>query len=270
MANRIARTFDRLHAEGRKALMPFLTAGDPNLETTAALIRDLTARGASLIELGLPYSDPVADGPTIQASYTRSLAGGTRLDAIFAMVRELRRDCDVAVSAMGSFTLVVRRGIERFLDDARAAGIDGLIIPDLPLEEYDALASAAEQRDLAHVMLIAPTTPWQRAERIAERSTGFVYYMSVTGITGERQQLPPELADHVRRLRAVMSTPICVGFGISRPEHVRLVTGVADGAIVGSAIVRRIGEMAGKPRHEVVERVGAYVSELVTALPRGS
>ena len=266
MANRIEQTFARLKSEGRKAFMPFVTAGDPDLKTTEALIRDMAARGASLIELGFPYSDPVADGPTIQASYTRALDGKTTVDGIFEMVGRLRADCDIAISAMGSFSLVMRRGVDRFLDDARDAGIDGVIIPDLPLEEHASVAAAAKRRALAHVMLVAPTTPWGRAEQIAARSTGFVYYVSVTGITGERQELPPELVDRVGRLRGVTRVPICVGFGISKPEHVRLVTGVADGAIVGSAIVRRIADLAGAPSEAVVARIGSYVSELIAAL----
>jgi tryptophan synthase alpha chain len=248
--------------------MPFITAGDPDLETTAALLREAAARGAALVELGLPYSDPVADGPTIQASYTRALAGGAQLDDVFAMVERVRADCPLPIAAMGSFTLVTRRGLQRFLDDAQRCGIDGLIVPDLPLEEYADLARAAEQRDLAHILLAAPTTPWERAERIAERSTGFLYYVSVTGITGERDRLPPELADRVRRLREVASVPVCVGFGISTPDHVRAVAEVADGVIVGSAIVRRIGEMAGRPREAIVQAIGAYIAELVAALPR--
>ncbi len=267
MTNRIEQTFERLQREGKKAFMPFLTAGDPDLATTAALIRELAARGASLIELGLPYSDPVADGPTIQASYTRSLAAGTTMDDIFTTVSELRRDCDVAISAMGSFSLVTRRGPAKFLDDAKAAGIDGLIVPDLPLEEVDVLADGAAERGLSQIMLVAPTSPCERASRIAARSTGFVYYMSVTGITGERNELPGDFVDHVARLREVTKVPICVGFGISKPEHVRLVTSVADGAIVGSAIVRRIGEMEGRPMPEIVSHIGRYVAELIAALP---
>jgi tryptophan synthase alpha chain len=267
MANRIEQAFEELRRSGRKALMPFLTAGDPDLATTAALIREMVSRGASLIELGLPYSDPVADGPTIQASYTRALDGGTTLDGIFAMVRQLRQDCQAPISAMGSFSLVTRRGMDRFLDDAQAAGIDGLIIPDLPLEECDAMAAGAARRGLSHIMLVAPTSPWERAARIARRSTGFLYYVSVAGITGERKELPADIVCHVERLRQETKVPVCVGFGISRPEHVRQVTAVADGAIVGSAIVRRIGDLAGRPTAEVVRCIGDYVAELVAALP---
>jgi tryptophan synthase alpha chain len=267
MSNRIDETFRKLRAAGRKAFMPFVTAGDPDLAATVAIIREMAARGASMVELGLPYSDPVADGPTIQASYTRSLAAGTTLDGIFAMVRELRKDCQLPIAAMGSFSLAYRRGVDRFLADAAAAGIDGLILPDLSLEEYAAVAAAAEKHRLAHIMLIAPTTPWDRARRIAEHSTGFVYYISVTGLTGERTALPPELADRVAQLRTVTQTPICVGFGISRPEQVRQVTDVADGAIVGSAIVRRVHELSAGPREKLAAGVGQYVAELTAALP---
>jgi tryptophan synthase alpha chain len=267
MTNRIKQTFQELRRTGRKALRPFLTAGDPDLATTAALIRECVSRGASLIELGLPYSDPVADGPTIQASYTRALDAHTTLDAIFAMVRDLRKDCQTPISAMGSFSLVTRRGMDRFLDDAQAAGIDGLIIPDLPIEECDALAAGAARRGLSHIMLVAPTTPWERAARIARQSTGFLYYISVAGITGERKDLPDDMVQRVERLREVTSEPICVGFGVSQPEHVRQVAAVADGAIVGSAIVRRIDDMAGRPSQDIVRCVGDYVADLVAALP---
>jgi tryptophan synthase alpha chain len=267
MANRIDETFRRLRAEGRKAFMPFLTAGDPDLETTAALIKEVAARGASMIELGLPYSDPVADGPTIQASYTRSIEAGTTLSAIFDMVAGLRKDCDLPIAGMGSFSLVMRRGVEQFVADAKAAGLDGLIIPDLPLEEYQVIGDLAEQADLAHIMLIAPTSPWDRARSLAEASTGFVYTISVAGITGERDALPPELSDRVAKLRGVTDVPICVGFGISKPEHVAAVTQVADGVIVGSAIVRRINDLSDQPRDALVSSVSNYVADLVAALP---
>jgi tryptophan synthase alpha chain len=268
MTNRIDETFAKLRAAGRKAFMPFVTAGDPSLEATEALIRDLAKRGATHVELGLPYSDPVADGPTIQASYNRALAAGTTLDSIFAMVKHLRRDCQIPISAMGSFTLVARRGVQRFLDEAKAAGVDGLIIPDLPLEEVEAMAPEAAARGLDQIMLIAPTTPPERAAKIAARATGFIYYISVSGITGERAALPTDVGERVAALRQAARVPVCVGFGISKPEHVRAVAAAADGVIVGSAIVRRIEEMAGRTTAELVEHVGRYVEELVAALPR--
>ena len=267
MKNRIDEAFTALGRTGRKALMPFLTAGDPDLETTAALIRECAARGASLIELGLPYSDPVADGPTIQESYNRSLSHGTTLDGIFEMLSRLRAEgCQVPISVMGSFSLVVRRGLQRFVDDAARAGVDGMIIPDLPLEEAEVLAPAARRAGIHQTMLIAPTTPWERAREIAAHSGGFVYYVSVSGITGERTALPPEIVERISRLREVTSLPICVGFGISRPEQVKLVTSAADGAIVGSAIVRRIQQQTGQSREQLVRAVGDYVAELAAVL----
>ncbi len=266
--NRIDDTFARLRAEGGKAFMPFLTAGAPDLATTASLVRELARRGATMVELGLPYSDPVADGPTIQESYTKALAKGTRLDEIFQMVRGLREDCEIPIVLMGSFSLVSRRGADRFLDNAASAGADGVILPDLPLEEYEVVGPGTDARDLSHIMLIAPTTPWDRAERIARHTTGFLYVVSVAGITGERDKLPDELVERVRHLREITDLPVCVGFGISRPEHVAQVCSVADGAIVGSAIVRRIGAMEGRPTDEIVRDVGEYASELIAALPR--
>ncbi len=245
--------------------MPFLTAGDPDLQTTAELIRQCAARGASLIELGLPYSDPVADGPTIQESYNRSLAGGTTLSEIFQMLSQVRSDCQVPISVMGSFSLVVRRGVEKFIADAARAGVDGMIIPDLPLEEVETMAAPAAAAGIHLIMLIAPTTPWDRARQIAAHSGGFVYYVSVSGITGERTELPPEIIERIRGLRDVTPLPICVGFGISRPEQVKMVTSAADGAIVGSAIVRRIQQHTGDDRQSMIKAIGDYIEELANA-----
>lgn len=268
MNNRIDRTFAALKASGSKALMPFLTAGDPDLAITAALIREFDRRGATLIELGLPYSDPVADGAVIQQSYNRALDAGTTLDAIFRMLADVRRDCAIPISLMGSYSLVVRRGVQKFVTDAAQAGADGLIIPDLPLEEVDSLAPSAAAAGMHQIMLIAPTTPWERARQIAARSGGFVYYVSVSGTTGERTQLPPEIAERIGHLRQVTALPICVGFGISRPEQVKIVTSAADGAIVGSAIVRRIEQHMADGREKLVAAVGDYVAELAQALTK--
>jgi len=269
--NRIDALFARLKSEGRRALMPFLTAGDPDLETTAALIRESLARGGHMVEVGIPYSDPVADGPVITASYTRALDKGVKLDGIFAMLKGLREGLGgPAVTAplvtMVSYAIVHRRGVDRYLGEAAAAGVDGLIVPDLPVEEADGLLQKAEALGLKLIQLVTPTTPWERALRIARTSTGFLYYVSVAGLTGERTALPPELAEAVARLRAETSLPICIGFGIGAPEHVRALAPVADGLIVGSAIVRRLADAGSRPRAEVVGEVGRFVGELAGAL----
>ena len=258
--------FANLRASGRKALMPFVTAGDPDLEFTAAVLKELSARGASLCELGIPYSDPIADGPVIQASYTRALAKKIKLAEILATAGRVTKQVSTPLVTMVSYAIVHRHGLDRYVAEAKAAGIAGAIVPDLLVEEAAELAAICRREDFNLIQLVTPTTPHARALRIAETSTGFIYYVSVTGITGERTVLPPELADNVGWLRSQTSLPICIGFGISRPEHVRLLAPVADGLIVGSAIVRRMAEAATRPRAEVLREVGDYVAELFTAL----
>src|SRR5438876_8970716 len=205
--NPIDSLFQRLRSQGRKAFIPFVTAGDPDLSATSRLIEELARRGASLIEIGFPYSDPIADGPVIQASYTRALARGVRLDSIFASIRELTRSVRIPLVAMTSYTLVHRRGPEAFLADAQAAGLSGAIVPDLPVEEAGALARMAVAKDLKLIQLVAPTTPRERAIQIARSSTGFLYYMSVTGVTGERDRLPEQLVGQLRWLRRQTDLP---------------------------------------------------------------
>jgi tryptophan synthase alpha chain len=258
--------FSRLRTTGRKALMPFVTAGDPDLEFTASVIRELVARGSSLCEVGIPYSDPIADGPVIQASYTRALDRRVTLAGIFEMLGGVTPGLPAPIVTMVSYAIVYRRGLEAYAAAAKAAGVAGLIVPDLPAEEAADLAAVCRREDLSLIQLVTPTTPRDRALRIAERTTGFIYYVSVTGITGERTELPPEIVDNVAWLRAQTSLPICIGFGISRPEHVRRLAPVADGLIVGSAIVRRIAEAGSRPRDEVLREIGEYAAGLLAAL----
>ena len=272
--NPIDPLFQRLRSEGRKAFMPFVTAGDPDLDTTARVAEELAARGAALIEIGFPYSDPIADGPVVQASYTRALAGNVHIDDIFACVKRLatapalaRRG--VPLVGMLSYSLVHRRGPERFLDQARSAGLHGAIVPDLPMDEAEALARLAAERDFKLIQLVTPTTPRERAARIARLSTGFLYCVSVTGITGERDRLPEGLLDQLRWLRGQTPLPLCIGFGISRPEQVRPLRDVADGVIVGSALVRRMEAAGRRPLEEVVREVGDLAQSLAEALNPG-
>ncbi len=258
--------FAKLRAENRKALMPFVTAGDPDLEFTAAVLKEVVARGASLCEVGVPYSDPIADGPVIQASYTRALEGKIKLASILQMLGETCPSLDAPAVTMVSYAIIYRHGIERYCDDVKARGVAGLIVPDLPVEESPALSKVCTERGLSLIQLVTPTTPRDRALKICETSTGFVYYVSVAGITGERTQLPPDLVDNVGWLREQTDLPICIGFGISKPEHVRLLAPVADGLIVGSAVVKRMAEASERPREEVLKEVGDYVATLLAAL----
>ena len=246
--------------------MPFVTAGDPDLEFTAEVIRRLADRGCNLFELGIPYSDPVADGPVIQASYTRALDRKIKLADILTTVGRVAPQIQAPMVTMLSYAIVFRHGLERYVADAKAAGISGLIVPDLPIDEAVPLAEVCRREDVSLIQLIAPTTPRDRALRIAERTTGFIYYVSVTGITGERTQLPPDIVENVAWLREQTPLPICIGFGISRPEHVRLLSPVADGLIVGSAIVRHLAEASAKPRAQVLDEIGDYAAELLAAL----
>jgi tryptophan synthase alpha chain len=264
--SKIDLLFSTLRHEKRKALMPFITAGDPDLVFTAAVVKELVARGAHLFEIGIPYSDPIADGPVIQASYTRALAHKIKLDDILATLGDVAPKVAAPIVTMVSYAIVYRHGLEKYADDVRRSGIAGLIVPDLPVEESASLAEICAARAISLIQLVTPTTPRDRAVRIAETSTGFLYYVSVAGITGERTALPAELVDNVGWLRTQTDLPICIGFGISRPEHVKLLAPVADGLIVGSAIVRRIATAAEKPREKVLREVGDYVTELLSAL----
>jgi len=264
--DRIEQLFAKLRAENRKALMPFVTAGDPDLAFTAAVLQELVRRGASMCEVGVPYSDPIADGPVIQASYTRALDKGVKLRDILAMLGDTAPKLAAPVVTMVSYAIVYRHGVEKYCDEVRAAGVAGLIVPDLPVEESPQLAAICSQRELSLIQLVTPLTPRDRALRICETSTGFVYYVSVAGITGERTKLPPELAENVAWLREQTPLPICIGFGVSQPEHVKLLAPVADGLIVGSAIVRRLAEAAHRPREAVLAEVGDYVASLIAAL----
>ncbi len=262
----IDNLFTQLRRENRKALMPFVTAGDPDLSFTAAVIKELVGRGCHLCEVGIPYSDPIADGPVIQASYTRALAHKIKLDAILQMLGDVAPQVAAPLVTMVSYAIVYRHGLEKYVDDIASRGLAGLIVPDLPVEESADLAKICGQRGVSLIQLVTPTTPRERQICIAETSTGFLYYVSVAGITGERTELPPELVDNVGWLRTQTPLPICIGFGISTPEHVKLLAPVADGLIVGSAIVRRIAAAADKRRETVLADVGNYVSALLAAI----
>lgn len=264
----IDQLFRQLRAENRKALMPFITAGDPDVAFTAAVLKELVARGASMCEVGIPYSDPIADGPVIQASYTRALEKGVKLRDILGMLSETAPKLAAPMVTMVSYAIVYRHGVEKYCDEARTAGVAGLIVPDLPVEESPQLLAICSQRELSLIQLVTPLTPRERALRICESSTGFVYYVSVAGITGERTKLPPELAENVGWLREQTRLPICIGFGVSQPEHVRLLAPAADGLIVGSAIVRRLAAASERPRVEVLKEIGDYLATLLAALPK--
>jgi len=258
--SRLEDTLRSLRAEGRPALVPFITAGDPDLATTEKLVHALAAAGADAIELGIPFSDPLADGPVIQLSYTRALAAGTTLRAILEVVARIRTDLATPIVLMGSTNPIHAFGPARFAAAAATAGVDGVIIPDLPIEDGEDLLAPLRQRGVDPVLLATPTTPPDRLREIGRLSRGFVYYVSLTGVTGERSELPPDLSRKIRAAKEAVDLPVLVGFGIGTAEQAAGVARVADGVIVGSAVVRRIPGPGGAKG--ACERVGAFVSEL--------
>jgi len=263
--NRIDERFEALRVAGQAAFIPFLTAGDPSLEVTRRAICAFERAGADVIELGFPFSDPIADGPTIQASYTRALGTGQRTEDVFRMVEAARAEAKLPIVAMISCSLVFRMGFDRFVDRAVAAGIDGATIPDLPVEEMEPLRATADARDFRLICFVTPATTDARRAIAARLARGFIYYISVRGITGARADVPADLAENIAKLRSETDVPVAVGFGISRPEHARAVGRVADGVIVGSAIVARMHEAAGNPAEDPAEAGARFVAEMAAA-----
>jgi tryptophan synthase alpha chain len=263
--NALDRVFRDLRERGEKAFIPFLSAGDPDLATTPLLAKALIDAGAHLLEIGFPYSDPIADGPVIQASYTRALEKGLHLEDVFACAQKIAdTHPHVPLVAMTSYSIVHRRGLDRFVRQAMEAGFVGAIVPDLPVEESPAMQEVGKAHDFKLILLVTPTTSPERARRIVQASTGFVYCVSVTGITGERAAIPSTLLDQLRALRNETTLPLCVGFGISKPEHVRCLRDHADGVIVGSAFIRQL-ETPGT-NEEKAARLGELARALVAAL----
>lgn len=260
--------FKRLKRDGQKAFMPFVTAGDPSLEFTADVLKKLDAAGCHLAELGIPYSDPIADGPVIQASYTRALEAKTKLSDIFTMVGEVSPRIQMPLVSMVSYAIILRLGLDEFLRRAIDSGISGAIVPDMPVDESAQLAAKCRALDFSLIQLITPTTPRPRAIEIAKQTTGFIYYVSITGITGERTELPSDLIDNLKWLREQTHLPICVGFGISSPEQVEILKPVCDGMIVGSAIVKRIAAATtdGVSADHVIADVTEFASRMLSAI----
>jgi tryptophan synthase alpha chain len=265
-ASRLAATFARLRADGQRALVAFFTAGDPTLADTVRLVREAEQRGADVVELGIPFSDPLADGPVVQRAGARALAGGATVARILETVATIRAHTRLPIVLMTYYNPVLAFGLKAFARTAADAGADGLIVVDLPPEEATPLRveTAATGLDIIH--FVAPTSTPERMRLVARASQGFIYLVSLTGVTGAREDLPPDLAAQVRALRLVTTIPICVGFGISRPEQAAAVGRLADGVIVGSAIVRLVEERAGKP--SLVDDVGRFIEALKAPLRR--
>ncbi len=262
----VSDCFARLRDRGQCALIPFITAGDPDLETTAAALKRLDDSGADLIELGVPYSDPLADGPVIQAAATRALQRGTRLDDVLNMVATVIPDLRAPVILFTYYNPIHHRGVETYLQQVAKAGVKGLVIPDLPLEEADTVLKKASDLGLEITLLVAPTSSKERIHKIAAHSQGFIYLVSTTGVTGIRSKVESRVNDLLQELRQATDKPIGVGFGISQPEHARqMMDWGADAAIVGSAFVKRLSE--GSPSQGLTS-ISDFCRSLKSALLR--
>lgn len=259
----IAQTFENLRAKKQIALMPFIPAGYPSLAATQAILPALETGGANLIEIGVPFSDPIADGPVIAAAFTQALRQKITVADVFATVAKVRGKVSIPMLAMLSYSIVFRHGVAKFAADAKAAGFDGLIIPDLPPPEAQTVTQTIRQAGLDTVLLVAPSTTAERRKEIASLSSGFVYYLSVAGITGERTALPADLAKNLADLKTISDRPVCVGFGISTAEHVKQLAGSAQGAIVGSALVRRMTANKDRSPAEIAKVCEGYCRELL-------
>jgi tryptophan synthase alpha chain len=264
--SRVDDVFARLRTAGERALLPYFVAGDPSLDVTRRLVMEAARRGADVIELGVPFSDPIADGPVIQRAGKRALRTGVSLMRVLETVVELRREIDTPIVLMLYYNPILAFGLRAFAETATKAGVDGVIVPDLPPEEAAPFEAEATPVGLDIVYMVAPTSTPARMRMISRRSRGFVYVVSLTGVTGERRELPSNLADQIRKLRAVTTKPLCVGFGISQPAHAEAVGRLADGVAVGSAIVRLVEERAGSA--SLVHDVGDFIASLKEPLRR--
>ena len=262
--SRIGRRFTDLKGSGEGALICFVTAGDPDIGTTQRIVLELERAGADVVELGIPFSDPIADGPSIQAASMRALEHGVNVDAVLGLVRAIRRESELPIVLMTYYNPIMHYGVERFAKDAASAGADGVIITDLTPEESVAWKAAADGAGIDTIFLLAPTSTGPRIERVVGLASGFVYCVSRTGVTGARPQMAQGVRELVGSIRAKTDTPIAVGFGISKAEHVREVCEYADGAVVGSALVDLIAAKSGS------EGLLEGIRELVSALKSGA
>jgi len=262
--SRIAATFERLRARGERAFFPFVTAGDPDLDTTEALILAFVLSGADGLEIGVPFSDPIADGPTIQRSSQRALERKTSLRRVLELVKRVRPKVDVPLLLMGYANPFLAMGEEAFARAAAEVGVDGVICPDLPPEEGEGFYAALERAGVDPVLLAAPTTKPERLAALARRTRGFLYYVALTGVTGARSAVAADLRAGVERVRGVSDVPVLVGFGVSTPEQAREIGEYADGVVVASALIDRIEQAAG--REEAVDAAARFVAELKAPL----
>lgn len=260
----VSSCFARLRSQQQCALIPFITAGDPDLATTAEALKVLDANGADIIELGVPYADPLADGPVIQAAATRALQAGTTLDKVIDMIAKIAPELRSPIVLFTYYNPILHRGIENFLEKVAGAGVKGLVVPDLPLEEAASVLEPAKKVGIELILLVAPTSPMERIEAIAQKAEGFIYLVSVIGVTGERSQVETRVEDLLQKIRTVTDKPVGVGFGISQPEQAKQMRDWgADGVIVGSAFVKLMSN--GTPP-EALQAIGEYSRKLKEAI----
>jgi tryptophan synthase alpha chain len=267
MGTRIEKKFEELRKEGKKAFIPFIMAGDPDPDICCDLVLELQRRGASIVELGVPFSDPIADGPVNQRAVLRALSQGISLPRILDMVGKIREKSEIPIALMTYLNPVHRFGIHKFMKEAKASGVDGLIVADLPPEDARDLIEAGADEGVNTIFLLAPTSSDSRIKKVCEASTGFIYYTSITGVTGIRERLSEDLKPMISKIKGYTDKPISVGFGISTPDQAREVASIADGVIVGSAIVRVIEERIGKG--DIVSAVGDFAESISRAIREG-
>lgn len=263
--NRIELKFQSLKQNSEKALIAFITAGDPDLDSTMQYIHAIEEGGADIIELGVPFSDPLADGPVIQKSALRSLKSGTTLKKIIQMVEKIRKTSSIPIILMSSYNPIFRYNEKTFVNDAVNSGVDGIIIPDLPPEEAEFMNELAKSKGLDTIFLLAPTSTEDRIKLVSQMGQGFIYYVSLTGVTGVRQNLAEDLSDKILKIKDICSKPLAIGFGISTPEQAAFAAGIADGVIVGSAIVKIIERSSLQGNH-IPNQVKEFVRSLKDAV----
>jgi len=261
--SRISKVLDELKLKNEKALIPFITAGDPDPAITDDLLKCLVENGADIIELGVPFSDPMADGPTIQAASQRALSNNFSMQSIFAHVKKVRTYSETPVILFGYYNPFLKYGIDKLCADAKNAGVDAFLIVDLPPEEASSIKEAAELNGIDMIFLLAPTSTDERLRLVSEKASGFIYFVSVTGVTGTRDKLDTDLSGYIENIRRFSDLPVGIGFGISRPEHVREVTRYSDAVIVGSAIINKVEQNINNP--EMINVIGTFIRELKDA-----
>jgi len=265
--DRISQVFKLEREKGRKVFIPFVTAGDPNLDVTRRLVLLLEKSGAGIIELGVPFSDPLADGPVIQRASQRALTGKINLKKICQFVKNLRSETEIPIALMSYYNTILYPGLEASVKMMAEAGVDGLICPDLPPEEGEELIDLSHRNGIACVFFLAPTSTQKRIKLVSQKSSGFIYYVSITGVTGAREDLPLTIKDHLKQIRSITNKPIAVGFGVSKPEQAARIAQWSDGIIVGSAIIRILEEDSFS--EDTLSRIGEFASQIKHSMEIG-